>query len=270
MAMVSIIMALSENDNASDLSACLDSIANQTFTNHETIIVSDGPVSDALQDVVNHYQSQKLLHLHFQKTKEKTGPASAWNMGFEMANGEYVARMDPDDIMRPERLDTQMRFMETHPDIQVVGAWIEEFDHEVGDSKRLRKTPVEHEKIKQVSRFSNPMNHVTIMMRQKVAKSFKYEQYWGFVDYFFWLKLLKAGVTFHNLDNVLVDVRVGNGFLNRRRGWRYLQRELTFLHACWQRYLLGRLDIIKYAILKLPLRVFPRWMLGLIYKIIRR
>ena len=263
-------MALFETDEASDLEACLDSIANQTFTNHETIIVSDGHISGELLHVVKKYQSQERLALQFLQIETKSGPAHAWNVGLDIAKGEYIARMDPDDIMRPERLETQLQFMTSHKDIHVLGAWIQEFDKERGDSNRLRKTPVCNEEIRRVSSFSNPMNHVTIMMRRDVAKRFKYEQLWGFVDYFFWLKILNAGLLFHNLDKVLVDVRVGNGFINRRRGWSYLKREFSFLCACWRRQKLGRLDIIRYAILKLPSRMLPRWALESIYTLMRR
>ena len=270
MTLVSIVMALSENDKVSDFEACLDSIVNQTFTSHETIIVSDGYIPDELQHVVEKYQSQEHLVLHFKQTEKKSGPAYAWNAGFDLAKGDYIARMDPDDIMRPERLATQLQFMKARPDIHVLGAWIEEFDNGRGDRGLFRKTPICHKKISRVSRFSNPMNHVTVMMRREVAENFKYEQFWGFVDYFFWLKLLNSGVIFHNLDRVLIDVRVGNGFLNRRRGWGYLQQEIVFLRECWKRNLLGQAAIIKYAISKLPMRIMPRWILVLAYKIIRR
>ena len=263
-------MALSETDKVSDLEACLNSIANQTFTNHEIIIVSDGLVSGDLVDVVKKYQSQEHLALSFQQIEKKSGPARAWNAGFDLAKGDYIARMDPDDIMRPERLETQLQFMKAHPDIHVLGAWIQEFDKDSGDSHRLRKTPVCHEQIARVSSFSNPMNHVTTMMQRDVTTRFKYEQFWGFVDYFFWLKILDAGLKFHNLDKVLVDVRVGNGFINRRRGWNYLKSEFAFLCACWQRQKLRRLDIIKYAILKLPSRLLPHWVLERIYALMRR
>ena len=107
------------------LAEAVDSILNQTFRDFEFLIINDGS-TDATADILERYQrSDNRITVYNQ---ENQGLIASLNRGCQLARGEYVARMDADDVSLPERLAKQVQFMDTHPDIGVVGTWVEYMD----------------------------------------------------------------------------------------------------------------------------------------------
>lgn len=102
---------------------CLLSIQNQTFTEFETVIVDDGS-SDETIDLITKLVSKDHRFKRF-GFSENRGIVAALNYGLEKCSGKWIARMDADDIMHPDRLSKQLSFMNRHPDIDIQGAQVE-------------------------------------------------------------------------------------------------------------------------------------------------
>jgi len=99
------------------LKEAIDSILAQTFKNFEFIIIDDNSTDNTL-NIINEYKDKRIKLI---KGKNK-GIASALNLGIKCSKGEYIARMDADDISLPRRFEKQIQFMDQHPEIGICGA----------------------------------------------------------------------------------------------------------------------------------------------------
>lgn len=97
----------------------IESILSQSFRDFEFLIIDDGS-TDGSQSTIRSYADSRI---RFVQNEENLGVAETLNRGLEMAHGEYVARMDADDISMRRRLEHQVRFMDAHPDVGVSGSW---------------------------------------------------------------------------------------------------------------------------------------------------
>ena len=95
------------------------------------------------------------------------GIAWSLNHGINIASGDYIARMDGDDICHPKRLNKQYQFMERHPQVSVVGTWVRYFGSQF---PVVERTPVGPERLKAFMLFGNPLYHPTVMMRVALIK----------------------------------------------------------------------------------------------------
>src|SRR5690625_2292310 len=114
---VSVLMAV--YNGGEHLPQAVDSILSQTFSDFEFIIVNDGSTDDS-QIVLDAYAKtdKRIRVLH----QENTGLVGALNAGLEEARGEFVARMDADDVAFPDRLKEQVAFLDKNPSVGLLGA----------------------------------------------------------------------------------------------------------------------------------------------------
>ena len=129
---ISVIMPV-YNTKEEYLRVAIESILNQTYPDFEFIIVNDGSTNNA-EEVILSYTDDRIVYLK----QENQGIVSALNAGWDRANGEYIARMDSDDISFPERFEKQIKFLEENPEYSLVGSWAE-----VIPNNRIIKLPVD-------------------------------------------------------------------------------------------------------------------------------
>jgi len=148
----------------------INSILNQTFKNFEFIIVCSCPTNKT-KEILEGYQSLDSRILIFYQ--ERKGIIFARNFGCQHAIGEFVAVMDADDIACPKRFETQLSFMEKHPDIGIVGSWGDIIDENgvVTDTIRCPTNPYV---IGWYLIFGNCIMNLTIFMRTTILKDLHY------------------------------------------------------------------------------------------------
>ena len=95
----------------------IESILNQTYKDFEFIIINDGSI-DRTEDIILSYDDPRIIYL---KNKENSGIVASLNNGLKQAKGQYVARMDADDISLPTRFEKQLQYMESNQHIFVLG-----------------------------------------------------------------------------------------------------------------------------------------------------
>ena len=105
------------------LSEAIDGILNQTFKDFEFLVIDDGS-TDGSADII---QSYKDVRIRFISNGKNLSVPVSLNMGLNLARGEYIARMDCDDISLPQRLEKQVQFMDANPEVGVCGTWLETF-----------------------------------------------------------------------------------------------------------------------------------------------
>ena len=106
------------------LKEAIDSILNQTFPDFQLIVINDCS-TDGTEEIIRQYADPRLVPV---KNEKNLGIAATLNRGLSLAQGDYIARMDADDISLPHRLERQVAYLDAHPDIAVLGTNVETFD----------------------------------------------------------------------------------------------------------------------------------------------
>lgn len=215
----SVLMSVYKNDLPGFLKVALESIYdNQTRKPDEIVVVFDGPLTDELYKVLNEFHSGKEGVVFYYPQEINRGLGEALRIGSEKCTGDYIFRMDSDDISNSERFEKQISYIEAHPEIDVLGTDIAEFQFDENETdKRVRRCPEKHDDIVKMSKRRNPLNHVTVCIKKSaLEKSGGYKALALAEDYYLWLRMLVAGCRLANINEALVYVRVGNGFEVRR------------------------------------------------------
>ncbi len=185
----------------------MDSIFNQTYINFEVVIINDGS-NDGTEQILRNYaskhQSIKLIE------QENHGYCAALNCGIEYCSGKYVARMDSDDIMHPQRIELQVKFMEENPDVSILGSAIQYID-ENGNLGRCHYYP-KSTSISSMIFDESPVAHPSSFMRKDLFLQIgKYRaNLYPAEDYDLWLRAFSANIKIENLQKILLFYRVHN------------------------------------------------------------
>lgn len=265
----SVLMSVYNKDNAADFKTALESVTiNQKQKPSQVVIVQDGIVPAEFDEIIERVKGMTPeTEISVLKKTVNGGLAAALNDGLKLCKYDWVARMDSDDISTPDRFAKQTAFLAQHQDISVLGGAIAEFEKEIEDIQSKRCVKLTHEEIKQMAKLRTPMNHVSVMYsKSAVLEVGGYSEDFGKLeDYKLWVDLIISGKRLANLADVLVNVRVGNGFIARRSDKREIQ-DWDML----QRYLLkGKLISKSQALAnRTYIRVFtymPAWLKKVLY-----
>ena len=118
--MISVLMGV-YNTRQSDLETSIETILNQTYSDFEFIIINDGSTNNA-EDVILSYKDDRI---RYYKNETNMHIIASMNKGLKLCRGKYIARMDSDDFCDTTRLEKQVNFMESHPEIGVLGTYFQ-------------------------------------------------------------------------------------------------------------------------------------------------
>ena len=262
---ISVLMSVYSKEKPAYLQQSLDSIFAQTMPPNEVVLVKDGPLSEALDTIIEQYTKQhEEIHVINLPKNEGLGPALC--EGLKQCHNELVARMDSDDISKPERLAKEAAYLEQHPEIDIVGSWADEFTDNPNMPNAIRKVPQSHEELVVFSRKRNPMNHPTVMFRKKaVENAGNYRNSPLFEDYDLWIRMMQNGARFHNLQESLLYFRLSKDFYSRRGGCSYIHKELKFQQSIRKMGHIGYFTMIHNIIKRTLLRIIPNYWREKIY-----
>lgn len=194
---VSVIMAV--YNGGQYLKESINSVLNQTFSDFEFIIINDGS-TDNTSKVLDSFNDPRIIRL---KNEKNIGLVKSLNRGISVARGEFIARIDADDMSHLDRFQKQMDFLKNHPEVGVLGTAIENIDAS-GHRLSISSQPENHELILWKMIFECAIIHPTVMMRKAViVKVGGYnEKFAQIEDAELWGRL--AAVThFANLKDIL-------------------------------------------------------------------
>jgi glycosyltransferase involved in cell wall biosynthesis len=199
-------------NTGSTLRASVQSILAQTFSDFEFIIVNDGS-NDESAAILGEIRDPRIVST---KNDHNLGLSSSLNRAILLAQGEYVARHDADDISLPDRLALQVAFLDQNSEIGVLGGQMEVFN-EAGHGLETYSLPTSHGQIAWRLFFDRSFAHPSVMMRKQLLKHsggyderLRYSQ-----DHELWTRLVRVS-RFANLPDVLVRYQSqtdGPGFL---------------------------------------------------------
>lgn len=193
--MPKVSVAMSVYNGAEYLRASIDSVLTQTFDDFEFIIVDDGS-TDRSAEIIRSYTDSRIV-LHQQSNQ---GVATALNQALRLAHGEYVARQDADDLSLPERFLKQVEFLDTHPEVAVVGTAATLIDC-TGRCFSTFMPFTRHERlVKELKRGVCPLMHGAVMLRNTaLLQSGLYNPAFNWMqDVELWLRISQ----YHRLANM--------------------------------------------------------------------
>lgn len=163
-------MSVYQKEQPQYLDAALDSIwTKQTLKPQQIILIEDGPLPESLLDVINSWQQRLGDVLTIHKNKTNMGLTKSLNTGIGYVKTEAIARMDSDDISAPQRLELQANYLSSHPDIDIVGGSMQEFNA-TEENLNVRHYPQSHEEVLRTIFKASPLAHPTVMMRTRIFK----------------------------------------------------------------------------------------------------
>ncbi len=197
---ISVVMPV--YNGAKHIKDCLDSILHQTFHDFEVLIVDDGSTDDTC-DIIKSFDDQRIRLI-----QNRHDYIASSNLLFAKAKGKYVARMDSDDIMMPDRLRLQYEYMEAHPNVDAVGACIEYF----GTSQGIYKPALGN-----ISLFDLMdgccLVHPTAFIKKSSIQShhLRYRRKYIYAeDYGLWAEAAYCGLILRNLDAVVTKYQTSD------------------------------------------------------------
>lgn len=198
---VSVIMGVFSQHGFKALEAAVESILNQTYTDFEFLIYNDGSKGE-VTEYINRLQ-EKDERIRIIDSRENHGLGYALNRCIERASGTYLARMDADDISHPDRLRTEVEFMEQHPDYMWCGTNCDIFD---AKGKWANGTRPEIPHAKDYLKYS-PYIHPTVMYRaslfDKIAGYSEEKETRRCEDYELFMRLYGMGYKGYNIQQAL-------------------------------------------------------------------
>jgi len=193
----------------------IESILNQTFRDFEFIIV-DNASTDKTLEIISSYRDPRIVLI---KNSENLGQTKALNKGILSSKGEYIARMDADDVAYPDRLNLQHGFISKDKSLAVVGSWHEEINED-GIKLRMFKTPSNPSEIRMYLIGSGALtyycvSHPTVLIRKKALdKVGLYNEKYILQDYELWLRVARE-YKIANINKALLKRRVLKNSLSR-------------------------------------------------------
>ena len=186
----------------------IQSVLNQTFDQFELIILNDGS-SDNSADIIKQFSDNRIVFVD----QSNLGLAKTLNKGISISKGQYIARMDADDICYKERFEKQIKFLESNQKVKLLGTAVENID-EYGNFVSYDIPYIGSNFLKSyLKNFGNPFKHPSIIMEKEAAlKAGGYNELIGkyFEDYFLWSEIAKFG-EIEILPNVLLKYRITPG-----------------------------------------------------------
>jgi glycosyltransferase involved in cell wall biosynthesis len=259
----SVLLPVFYKANPDHFKSALESLFNQSLPANEVVIVKDGPLTSELENVLSQYTHN--LPLKVLALKKNMGLGEALHIGLLNCSYDFVARMDSDDICVRERFEKQVEAFLENPDLDIIGSYLREFVHEIGDLKVIRKVPLKHEDIQSYTFYRCPFNHPTVMFKKSaVLRVGSYKSMPFFEDYYLWIRMAVANCCFENSEKVLLHYRIGNNMISRRHGLKYANDEYRFFKNCYKEGFINAYQFLRFCF-RFPVRLLPIKILGKFY-----
>lgn len=261
----SVLMTVYEREKPYNLRNSLLTSYQQTIKPTEIILVCDGELTQELYDEIERIKSEiPILKVYQLDTNVGSGPASRFVV--EKCNTDLIARMDSDDYSEETRFEKQIKAFEENPNLIMVGTNILEKNTEF---TALKTVPEKTEEIREYSKFRNPFNNPSSMMKKEyILKVGNYRKFRYLEDYDLTMRLIHDNPTkdFLNIQEPLVIMQTDNSSYLRRGGLLYVKTEFFLQTDFYKRGYITKVELCRNIFIRNIVRVLPNSMRKLIYK----
>jgi glycosyltransferase involved in cell wall biosynthesis len=216
--LISVIMSVYNSEKY--LLEAIESILNQSYNNFEFIIINDGSKDNSLKILKKFQEKDSRIILINRGNK---GLAYSLNEGISLAKGDYIARMDADDISFPDRFEKQIKAMEDRK-LDICGGTIKEFYN--NGKSRIKQYPLYDNEIKLSLISLSPFAHPAVMMKKNIFDKVKYNILEASQDYDLWAQIAINGFTMGNIEDIVLKYRIHDGQITVQK--RLIQKKITY------------------------------------------
>ena len=167
---------------ASFIHEAIDSVLNQSYSDFEFLIIDDASTDATVNQILEFSDSR----INLIKKPKNLGLIDSLNLGIRLAKGEYIARMDGDDISTPDRFQKQLDVLLTNPEIKACGCWLQRF----GNHGKIIRHKEFHEEIVAELLMNCSMSLGAVMFEKEALESYSFDENKKHVeDYDFWSRV---------------------------------------------------------------------------------
>lgn len=267
MATISVLMSVYHSEKAEYLNRSLQSVwDDQSLKPNQIVLIEDGPLGTELHKVIDEWK-ERLQDVFCIVTNEKNiGLTKSLNKGIQYITSELIARADSDDISMPTRFALQEKFLAEHPDVDILGGAMQEFNEE-NDCLNVRRYPSTHEQARKYIMKASPLAHPSVMMRKKIFdEGLRYnEEYRTSQDVALWFDALNAGYHIANLDDIILHFRQNSSVFKRRGRAKAWNEFKIYIKGIYRKKGLFTFYYV-YPLSRLLFRLMPARLIELVYK----
>lgn len=272
MVQLSVLMSIYYKENPLFFRKAMESIwYEQTIQPDEIVLVEDGKLTGSLYSEIDFWKKELGSHLKIIVLEQNMGLAYALKIGLNSCSGEFIARMDTDDISCSQRFQKQIEFLKNNLNIDAVGTFICDIDNQGKITKNIVCYPLEHSKLREFFMKRDPIAHPTVMFRSVFFdKGIEYTSDLKMAeDTWLWYQAFLKNCTLANIDYVGLKFRRNDDLFSRRADFKKslgllkarvfkINRDLKFGYVA---------DI--YAILYFLLSISPKFIKKFAYSVLR-
>jgi len=256
---ISVIMGIYNCEKT--LKESIDSLLNQSYESFEIILCDDGSRDTTLQ-IAKDYVEKYPKKIRLIQNKTNKGLAYSLNRCIDISNGEYIARMDADDVSYKNRLEKQISYLESHPECALVGSQVFLFnDKGVWGIRKAKSDPLKKDFL-----FGSQFVHPTIIIKKTILNQIgNYTVSKATLraeDYDLFMRVYAAGFKGHNLQDVLLNYREDNATF-KRRAYNYRLDEAKVRYNGFKKMKLMPLGLL-YVLKPLIVGLIPQVVLTLL------
>lgn len=264
---ISVIISVYQTEKPEYFEEALKSVwDDQTRKPEQIVLVEDGPLTEGLYNVVNAWKKKLGDVLYVCQNEKNLGLTKSLNIALDHVSSDLVARMDSDDRSDARRFERQEAYFESHPDVDIIGGALQEFD-ETHECLNIRQYPQTHEEVKKYIMKACPLAHPSVMMRMKMFREgLRYdERYRMSQDIQLWFDAILKGYRIGNIPEVVLYFRrAGDVFKRRSRvkaknEFKIYMNGIYRMHGLWTTAY--RYPIARYIFRNLPTPIV-KWIYG--------
>ena len=225
---ISVIMPVFNTEKY--INECIDSVLAQTYSDFEFIIIDDCS-SDRTLEIIKGYSDNRIKLI---QNTENLGLTKNLNRAIDIANGEFIARMDADDICMPTRFEKQLAAFKSNTQLGICGTWFENF----GDLSGITRYAISHDEIAFGLLYQSQFCHPTVMFRKSVLDNneLRYnETFTTAQDYELWSRIILKTQAF-NIPEVLLKYRFHSQSISSTKKEQQLENRNKIITSYFSRF----------------------------------
>lgn len=212
------------------ISEAIDSILNQTFTDFEFIIIDDGSIDNTI-GIINNYNDERIRLI---QNEANLGVAQTLNKGIELSRGQYIARMDADDIAFPSRIEKQVLLLDRDKRLGICGSNAILFG---SVNPSVTNIPLTDSIIRYSMFLNSPFIHPSVCMRTEMLKElgvFYESEFEGREDYRLWMKISLSDWQMKNISQPLIKYRIHSNQVTQKKSVDYVTENIKLKKAYFE------------------------------------
>jgi len=267
----SVLMSLYVKEKPEYLRLAIDSMLNQTVKPDEIVIVEDGPLTDFLYAVLDEYKAKYPQIVRTIKNEKNLGLGLALNVGLKECKNELVARMDTDDISKPDRCEKQLKVFAENMSLSIVGTYVDDFTDDPEKIISTRAVPVTNDEIYQFAKKRSAFNHPAVMYRKSRVLNFGgYADLRRNQDVDLFGRMLFGGCKAQNVPESLLLFRSNNDLAKRRKSWENTKSYIDTIGNFRKMGYSSFMDFTVVAVAQMGVFLMPAFLQHLVYKLFLR